>query len=117
MNGLVQLVLILVVLAGLGIGGYYLYKDLSQKPINSPCTSNDDCKNKSCGRQTAASGSQLICCPSNAIDTFGGYDYCTGMPAGSVCWSDDMCAGPTSTTTGNCKGNLSGLQKGVCETS
>ena len=77
-------------------------------PVNSSCTENADCSNNACGRKTAAEGAPLICCPSNNIDIFGGFDYCTQMPNGSVCWSDAMCAG------GTCKGNAGGLQKGIC---
>jgi hypothetical protein len=78
------------------------------EPVGSKCTENADCKNGACGRQTAQDGAPLICCPSGHTDTYGGYDYCTEMPDGSVCWSDAMCAG------GTCKGNAGGFQKGTC---
>lgn len=72
-----------------------------------PCTSNGECKNGACGRIDAASGA-LVCCPSGSIVTYGGYDYCTQIAAGGVCWSDVMCA------SGYCRGNSGGLQKGHC---
>lgn len=77
-------------------------------PVNARCSKNAECANGACGRPTAADGAQLVCCPSGNYTTYAGYDYCTGMPNGSVCWSDAMCA------SGNCKGNMSGLRKGVC---
>jgi len=76
---------------------------------NSSCDVNAECLNQACGRETAADGARKICCPSGSITNYGGFDYCTQMPVGSVCWSDFMCA------SGVCQGNLGGLQKGVCQ--
>ncbi len=75
---------------------------------NSECSSNDECSNKACGRKTAADNAPLICCQSGKTDTYWGYDYCAGMPDGSICWSDGMCA------TGYCKNNAGGTKKGIC---
>lgn len=57
---------------------------------NASCSSDDDCQNDSCGRFGA--GGQLVCCPSGNYELYGGYDYCTQLPAGTPCWSDSMCA-------------------------
>lgn len=75
---------------------------------DSECKSNSECSNKACGRVTAADNAPLVCCKSGALDLYAGYDYCTQMPSGSICWSDAMCA------SGGCKNNAGGLKKGVC---
>ena len=89
---------------------FIIYKIFRRKnlPVGAICSSNSDCKNKACGRQTAADDTKLICCPSANTDLYAFHDYCTGMPNGSVCWSDAMCA------SGNCSGNVFGLYKGKC---
>lgn len=74
----------------------------------SECASNSECSNKACGRITAADHAPLVCCKSGATHLYAGYDYCTQMPSGSICWSDAMCA------SGSCKNNVGGLKKGVC---
>jgi hypothetical protein len=74
-----------------------------------PCDTNPSCKNGACGRGTAADGAPKICCPSGKVGLYAGYEYCYGMPDGSVCWSDVMCA------SHNCKGNSGGLKKGRCK--
>ena len=101
----------LLCLVGLIICGYYLYKIFGcpkSTKDGKPCSKNCDCVNNACGRGTAADNAPLICCPGGQTDLYGGFDYCTGMPTGSVCWSDAMCA------NGDCQGNLSGFRKGVC---
>jgi hypothetical protein len=75
---------------------------------NGPCDENEDCKNSACGRPTADDDAALVCCPSGATSTYGGYDYCTGMAVGATCWADDQCQ------SGKCKGNGGGTQKGSC---
>jgi hypothetical protein len=77
--------------------------------VNDGCESNRQCLNGACGRETAADGAPLQCCPSGQIGQYAGYDYCTQMPGGSTCWSDAQCA------SGNCKGNWYGLRKGHCK--
>ena len=77
-------------------------------PPGEICESNSNCGNRSCGRGTASDNALKICCPTGRHGTFGGFDYCYGMPDKSVCWSDAMCE------TGYCRGNLGGIQKGVC---
>jgi hypothetical protein len=76
-------------------------------PAGSECTKNVECTNGACGRSEASAGVST-CCPSGVTDLYAGYDYCTGMPSGTSCWSDAMCAG------GDCKGNWDGLSKGNC---
>lgn len=44
--------------------------------------------------------------PTGHACEFGG--NCTGMPPGSACWSDAMCA------SGQCSGNAGGLRRGTC---
>jgi hypothetical protein len=76
---------------------------------NGPCDENEECKNSACGRPTADDDAALVCCPSGATSTYGGYDYCTGMAVGATCWADDQCQ------TGYCQGNGGGTQKGKCQ--
>lgn len=80
----------------------------SKRAVGAVCGSNDECANNACGRESAADGTGKTCCASGDYATYGGFDYCTKMPKGSVCWSDAMCA------SGNCKGNMSGLRRGKC---
>jgi len=80
----------------------------STRSEGEACESNAECTNRACGRPTAADGATKVCCTSNAITTYGGYDYCMKMPRGATCWSDYMCASEY------CGGNLSGLRKGTC---
>lgn len=75
---------------------------------SSECSHNNECKNNACGRITAADNAPLVCCKSNHLDSYWGYDYCTQMPDGSICWSDAMCA------AGYCKNNAGGTKKGIC---
>ena len=89
-------------------GGFQKGSCAVKKDIGQSCGSNSDCKNNACGRRNAG-GDDLICCPSNGITTYAFNDYCTGMPRGSVCWSDAMCG------SDNCRGNLYGVQKGICD--
>lgn len=79
-------------------------------PVGATCDSNSQCNNKACGRETAAEHAIKVCCPSGDFSTYAGFDYCTQMPNGSVCWSDAMCASLY------CAGNASGFQRGVCTT-
>lgn len=80
----------------------------ARKSVGQSCEANKECANGACARESAADGAKKTCCASGDYTTYAGYDYCTKMKNGTVCWSDAMCA------SGNCKGNLSGLQKGVC---
>jgi hypothetical protein len=78
-----------------------------QQPASSKCVHNDQCAGKACGLPSAGAADH-ICCPSGKTDTFAGNDYCTGMPDGTACWTDAMCA------NGLCSGNAGGVQKGIC---
>lgn len=77
-------------------------------PVGASCASNGDCANGACARETAADGAGLTCCKSGDYGNYAGYDYCYGMPSGSVCWSDAQCS------SGTCSGNWGGLAKGNC---
>jgi glycerophosphoryl diester phosphodiesterase len=77
--------------------------------INLACQSNSDCKGGACGRATADDQAGRLCCPSGKTSTYAGFDYCTGMPSGTRCWSDAMC------NSGDCKGNASGIKIGRCK--
>jgi len=81
---------------------------VNMKKASQSCDSNGECASNACGRATADDGAALVCCPSGATSTYGGYDYCTGMAVGATCWADDQCQ------TGKCKGNGGGTQKGSC---
>ena len=84
-----------------------------------PCTSNSDCivtygpnvpPGGACGRM-GNSDSPLVCCPQPGGNTTVLLkDYCVGLysPPGTPCRSDDQCQ------SGNCSGNLGGLQDGEC---
>jgi len=84
-------------------------------PVGARCEWDDNCANGACGRETAADGQEniLTCCRSgdNVLSSLAGgsRDYCTGMTPGTVCWSDASCS------SGNCRGNAYGLQRGVCD--
>jgi glycerophosphoryl diester phosphodiesterase len=78
-------------------------------PAGERCESNSNCAEDACGRATAAPGAAKLCCPSGQYVHRLGFDYCAGMPATSICWTDSMCA------SGTCSGNLFGTQKGRCE--
>ncbi len=73
------------------------------------CSKDNECKSgRGCGRLTAADGAKTVCCPSGTKSgRYFGFDYCYGMPKGSVCHTDSMCK------SDSCKGNTIG--KGVCE--
>ena len=81
---------------------------VTKLPVGFRCRKDGECQNGACGRRTAADNASLVCCASGQNTLFGGFDYCKGMPDGSVCWSDAMCA------TGYCRGNNGGTRKGVC---
>ena len=80
------------------------------KGVGQTCESNDDCFNDACGRITAKTDAPLVCCLSGQTKSYWQFDYCTEMPKGSICWLDVMCI-----DDGDCKGNLFGAQKGICE--
>ena len=72
------------------------------------CKHNSQCANNKCGRETAIKDAPTTCCPDGThLDNYGGYDYCSGMPTGSKCWSNAMCK------NGNCKGG-SIFGRGTC---
>ena len=77
--------------------------------VGGGCSGNAECQNGTCGRDSAAVGAPLICCPSGRLANYAGFDYCTGLARGATCWSDAHCA------SDSCAGNLGGLRKGTCE--
>lgn len=89
------------VLGGGDCGGYLLN-------VGEVCSWDRNCANGACGRESAVSGAVTTCCKSGSWKGYGGYSYCTGMPSGTVCWLDSMCA------SGNCHGNGYGVRKGKC---
>lgn len=92
-------------------GGFQRGTCQGKRADGEACNSNSECHNNKCGRDSAADGAGKICCTSGRpLDTYGGFDYCYGMPNGSVCWSDSMCA------SGTCEGNAGGFQRGTCKT-
>lgn len=79
----------------------------TSKKNGESCTENRECKGKACGKLSADPTHPLLCC-ADGLSTYAGYDYCKNLPVGAMCWSDAMCV------TGYCKGNLSGLKRGLC---
>ena len=75
------------------------------------CSSDSNCSPNSCNNIVVQGDvSTLACCP-NSDDIYSGSQlryYCTGLPSGSLCTVDGMC------TSGNCAGNQSDLNFGVC---
>lgn len=106
--GEILLIILIVTLVVVAVIVAFWVKGNFRRNSGDSCSHNFNCTNGACGRETAADDAPLICCPSGALDNFGGFDYCTEMPNGSTCWSDAMCAG------GDCSGNLGGFQKGTC---
>ena len=90
-------------------GGLKKGECFGKSPAGSSCSHDVDCENDACGRKTAADRAPLVCCPSGDTTFYAGFDYCTKMPKGSICWADSMCS------SGLCKGNMSGLRKGKCK--
>lgn len=43
------------------------------------------------------------------MSAYAGYDYCTGRPKGTVCWTDKHCA------SDNCSSNWYGSKKGTSD--
>lgn len=77
-------------------------------PTGAVCSSDNECSNNTCGKQSAATGAPSICCPSCETETFGDVNYCTQISNGLACWSDSMC------NSNNCVGNVGGSQRGIC---
>ena len=73
---------------------------------------------RACARKTAADSEKTKCCKQGESKVrypkYTGFDYCTGMPDGAVCWLDKMCKSKS------CKGNSvcpvcpGGTSKGKC---
>lgn len=80
----------------------------ARKEVGAACEANKECANDACARESAEDNAPKTCCKSGSYSTYAGYDYCSNMANGTTCWSDAMCA------SGNCKGNMSGLKKGIC---
>lgn len=78
-------------------------------PNEARCSFNEQCQSGGCGRKTAAEGDEgnYICCESGT-ELFDGHDYCKGLPNGSVCKSDAMCA------TDYCDGSNGLGARGTC---
>lgn len=79
-------------------------------PNDAQCSFDEQCQSGGCGRKTAAEGDEgnYVCCPSGT-DLFDGHDYCKGLPNGSVCKSDAMCA------TDYCDGSNGMGARGTCQ--
>jgi len=87
---------------------------LWQAPL---CDKSSDCEDGACARPAAGTNT-LVCCPSGGTTRFVfpglpghdglSYEYCTGMPKGSRCRTDTMCA------SGMCTGGASLFQLGYC---
>lgn len=80
----------------------------NDKVEGATCKCNGECQSNACGRFKAGTDSLQCCKKGVATRMYAGYYYCYGMADGTPCWSDEMC------TSGYCKGNLGGLQKGIC---
>jgi len=80
----------------------------STKANGETCTKDRECLSDACGRLSAddAHTNLYLCC--DEITTYAGVDYCARLPVNAMCWSDAMCL------TGLCKGNMGGLQRGLC---
>lgn len=74
----------------------------------STCSAGDDCAGGACAYGFAGATNQ-VCCPSHAVDTYDGNQYCTDMAPGTPCWSNAMCG-----TNAICSGNDGGLEIGKC---
>jgi hypothetical protein len=82
---------------------------VQNNPTGAACSGSWDCASRTCALQSASSGAPMVCCPPGlGTDHNRGKSYCKGMPTGSECYSDYMCA------SGNCKGDMRGLRKGKC---
>ncbi|HIG73275.1 MAG TPA: hypothetical protein EYQ24_01450 [Bacteroidetes bacterium] len=90
------------------VESYTSYVQDAKAAVNASCESDSDCANGACGR-SHANNAPLLCCPSGSTVNHAGYDYCTGMPDGTACWLDSMCANDS------CSGNLYGAQRGTCD--
>jgi hypothetical protein len=80
----------------------------STKANKETCTKDRECLSDACGRLSADDShtNLYLCC--DEITTYAGVDYCANLPVNAMCWSDAMCL------TGLCKGNMGGLQRGLC---
>ena len=78
-------------------------------PIGRECSSDGQCANNTCARDSAREGNRSICCPSGREGFYTGYEYCHGLTSGQVCWTDAMCS------SGICEGNMYGAQRGECK--
>ncbi len=63
-----------------------------KKEAGITCKKNKDCLNNTCARETAAKNAPFVCCPSGKREMYSAYWYCQGMPNGSKCRSNAMCA-------------------------
>jgi hypothetical protein len=77
---------------------------------NDVCTHDCQCIGGACGRPTAsdADDKKLVCCATGHRSNVNLKDYCTGMPDGSQCWTDNQCA------NGYCGGNIGITTRGIC---
>lgn len=112
--GIVIGIIVFLVLVAIGVGIYFLIKDvrnITDRGVGESCSYDFQCANSACGRP-AANSTTDVCCPSNNVDNFDAkgapHDYCTGMTDGTPCWSDTMCA------SGNCTGVVGTTTFGYC---
>ena len=96
---------VLLVIATVAV--LYVYKKMMNLPAKSKCKLDAQCASGACARTSAADNAPFECCAGEKTN-YAGNSYCKNMPNGSVCWSDEMCAG------GICLGNLFGTKKGLC---
>jgi len=70
----------------------------SQLEDSSPCTKNSDCQSRACAYSAYREGANSICCPMGEEYllevpwTYRDYYFCGGLPAGSQCGDNRMCA-------------------------
>ena len=102
---MISIGLVLLVIATVAI--IYVYKKMMNLPAKAKCKLDAQCASGACARTTAADNAPFECCAGEKTN-YAGNSYCKNMPNGSVCWSDEMCAG------GICLGNLFGTKKGLC---
>jgi len=75
------------------------------------CSKDADCDgDRGCGRLQAGDSKTVCCPPGTKVGTYGGYDYCYGMPDGYKCKSDAMCK------SGSCIGGKCVRKKNAGET-
>lgn len=85
------LLIVIIVLAALGVGGYFLYRWIStmRKKQGETCQLDIECNSGACGRERI--GEPDTCCMGGATVSHVGFDYCSKQPDGFDCSFDDQC--------------------------